>query len=265
MSHYAVIVQNDESKWDDIKGDLYHYPSTYQKILIKGCNVIYYKGKMRNSVFKPQRLSIEPHYFGIGVVGDSIVDPESDKNDRYCEILNYQEFEKAVPIKFGGDYLEVIPEARKANYWRFGVREIDKSTFERILGATSLQGYKIVLPNEHRDLESFSPTEGGKKKRYSTYYERNPFYREKAIEIHGLKCMACGFDYEQFYGEHGKGYIHVHHNKPISQTGPTKINPRTDMSTLCANCHAMVHRRKKITLSVEDVKKLIDSNGRQSA
>ena len=26
MSEYAVIIQNDESKWDDIKGELYNYP-----------------------------------------------------------------------------------------------------------------------------------------------------------------------------------------------------------------------------------------------
>jgi hypothetical protein len=36
MSDFAVIVQNDESAWDDIKGDLYHYPSTYQSIQTPG-------------------------------------------------------------------------------------------------------------------------------------------------------------------------------------------------------------------------------------
>ena len=32
MSNYAVIVQNDESKWDDVKGDLYNYPASYNTI-----------------------------------------------------------------------------------------------------------------------------------------------------------------------------------------------------------------------------------------
>jgi hypothetical protein len=36
MSDFAVIVQNDESAWDDIKGGLYHYPSTYQSIQTPG-------------------------------------------------------------------------------------------------------------------------------------------------------------------------------------------------------------------------------------
>jgi len=257
MSEHAIIVQNDESKWDDIKGDLYHYPSTYRKILTSGCKVIYYKGKLLNKTFESVRLSAEPHYFGIGIIGESIVDPESSKGDRYCEILNYQEFEKAVSIKDGENYLETIPEARKTNYWRFGVREINRSDYERILSAAAIKGYQVTLPSEHQDLESFGPTEGSKRRRYSTYYERNPIYREKAIEIHGLGCMACGFDFERIYGERGKGYIHVHHNKPVSESGPTKINPMTDMSVLCANCHAMVHRRKKDTLSVDDLRQLI--------
>lgn len=57
MSDYAVIVQNDESKWDDIKGDLYNYPSTYKSILTPGCRVVYYKGNMKNAAFASHRLS----------------------------------------------------------------------------------------------------------------------------------------------------------------------------------------------------------------
>ncbi len=57
MSEYAVIVQNDESAWDDIKGDLYHYPSTYQTILTPGCKIIYYKGRMTDHRHAAERLS----------------------------------------------------------------------------------------------------------------------------------------------------------------------------------------------------------------
>ena len=45
MSDYAVITENDESKWDDSTGDLYHYPNTYQAILTSGSKVIYYKAQ----------------------------------------------------------------------------------------------------------------------------------------------------------------------------------------------------------------------------
>jgi len=260
MSEYAIIVQNDESKWDDIKGDLYHYPSTYKNILTPGCKIVYYKGRMNNQAFRQLRLSPEPHYFGTGVIGDSIEDPGSHKGDRYCEILDYQEFEEAVLTKVADKYLEEIPAAKKSNYWRFGVREVSKNTYENILAHANIKGYSISLPSEHNDLESFDIVEGEKRTRYSAYFERNPFYRNKAIEIHGLSCMACGFNFQELYGELGKGYIHVHHNKPISESGPTKVNPRTDMSVLCPNCHAMTHRDKSHTLTVSKLRELIHDN-----
>ncbi len=258
MSEYAVIAQNDESEWDDVKGDLYNYPSTYKSILTPGCKIIYYKGRMTNKSFSHLRLSSEPHYFGTGIVGDSIEDTDSPKNDWYCEILDYAEFQQAVPNKEDGEYLEDIPESKQKNYWRFGVREVSKTVYDRILSRASLKEYKPVLPNSRQDLESFRQ-EGEKKYRYSSYYERIPLYREKAIEIHGLSCQCCGFNFEKKYGDLGKGFIHVHHNKPVSESGPTRPDPEKDMSVLCPNCHAMIHRDKTNTLSVEDLKKIINS------
>jgi predicted HNH restriction endonuclease len=119
MGDYAVIAQNDTSAWDDVKGDLYHYPATYQAILTPGCRIVYYKGRMLDRIYASERLSPQPHYFGVGVVGESILDPSSTKKDRYCEILEYQEFEEAVPAKVDGAYLENIPESRTSNYWRW--------------------------------------------------------------------------------------------------------------------------------------------------
>jgi len=263
MSKYAVIVQNDESKWDDIKGELYNYPSTYKSILSPGCKVIYYKGSMKNASFSSHRLSPDAHYFGIGVVGNSIIDPDSSRKERYCEILGYQEFERAVSIKEQNKYLELVPESKKTNYWRFGVREISKASYEKILSKANFKGYQISLPSPHQEFESFQPLEGRKKARYSSYYERNPFYRGKAIEIHGLTCIVCGFNFEENFGSLGRGFIHVHHNKPISESGPTKVNPNTDMSVPCPNCHAMLHRKKNSTLSIEQLRDVIHERRRE--
>lgn len=257
MSDYAVIVQNDESPWDDIKGDLYHYPSTYQAILTPGCNIVYYKGKMKDKAYTSDRLSAEPHYFGIGVIGDSILDPNSNKKDRYCEILSYQEFAKAVPFKIDGRYLEEIPKSKASNYWRFGVREITRNVFDTIRSHATLSGYAPRLPHPNGDFESYGATDGSRKSRYTTYYERNPFYRNKAIEIHGFDCMVCGINFQKQFGEWGSGFIHVHHNKPVCESGPTRINPETDMSVVCPNCHAMIHRKKSQTLSINDLKNIL--------
>jgi 5-methylcytosine-specific restriction protein A len=75
-------------------------------------------------------------------------------------------------------------------------------------------------------------------------YERDPRNRAAAIAIHGYSCLACGFDFRKNYGELGSEFIIVHHVVPVSQLGADYvINPIEDLISLCANCHAMIHRQ----------------------
>jgi putative restriction endonuclease len=221
--------------------------------LTPGCQIIYYKGKMLKKEYAGTRLSPEPHYFGSAVIGNSIPDPGNPKNS-YCEILDYKPFANAVPIRIGSKLLEVIPDTKRTNYWRDGVRQTAREVYESIISHATVTDYVPKLSDPEGDFDSYGGTEGTKKQRYTTYYERRPYYRNKAIEIHGLSCMVCGTNFQNRYGSHGSGFIHVHHNKPVAQTGPTRINPATDMSVLCPNCHAMVHRRKNQTLTVDELR-----------
>ena len=53
------------------------------------------------------------------------------------------------------------------------------------------------------------------------------------------------FDFEQTYGEIGKGFIHVHHLTPVSSIGKEyRLNPQTDLVPVCPNCHNMLHRKE---------------------
>jgi hypothetical protein len=101
-------------------------------------------------------------------------------------------------------------------------------------------------------------TDGAIKEYYGKRYERNPENRRKAIEIHGLCCVVCDFNFEEVYGERGKDFIEVHHVKPLSTIGEeVAIDPKNDLVPVCANCHRMIHRRKDDVLSVEELKGLI--------
>lgn len=103
--------------------------------------------------------------------------------------------------------------------------------------------------------------EGEKKLYYTSKYERSPQNRCAAIKIHGLKCNACGFDFEKVYGEVGKGYIEVHHKKPLSSLDEAVvIDVKEDLITVCANCHRMIHRRRNKVLSIEDLKEILKKN-----
>lgn len=100
--------------------------------------------------------------------------------------------------------------------------------------------------------------EGAKIQVYVNRYERDPSLRKKCIDLHGSVCRACGFSFEETYGELGKGFCHVHHKKPLSELeGQTaEINPETDLIPLCANCHAIIHRTSP-ALSLGELKKIL--------
>jgi putative restriction endonuclease len=258
---YAVITENDVSQWSDKTGSEYHFPKRYAKLLTPGTIVVYYKGKLKDKAFRDQRLSDEPHYFGFATIEqEPYQDEDSSKGDLYVAIENFTPFSEAVPNRFPatGDYIESIPQNRASNYWRDGVRPIDRATFDQIAVLAGIPG--VVATRQLGDDYSFTSAgeEGGKKRVYSTRYERDPKLRKRAIEIHGERCAACDFSFQEVYGEHGSGFIHVHHVIPISEyEGKQKVDPETDLIPLCANCHAMVHRKPNETLSIEELKALL--------
>lgn len=111
--------------------------------------------------------------------------------------------------------------------------------------------------------ESFllDSTEGKKIAYYVTKYERNPKYRELAIKIHGLTCQICGFNFEEKYGELGKGYIEVHHKNPLFSLDEEIVpNPETDMICVCSNCHRMLHRHRNTITTFEELVEIIKNN-----
>jgi predicted HNH restriction endonuclease len=62
------------------------------------------------------------------------------------------------------------------------------------------------------------------------------------------KCAACDFNFLEFYGERGRGFIEAHHLIPIASpehSGRTKIS---DLIALCANCHRMIHRKPYVSI-----------------
>ncbi len=56
--------------------------------------------------------------------------------------------------------------------------------------------------------------------------------------------MVCGFNFGEVYGHIGTGFIHIHHLHPLSlKDEGYLVNPTTDLVPVCANCHAMLHRK----------------------
>ncbi len=100
-------------------------------------------------------------------------------------------------------------------------------------------------------------TEGSVKQITVNAYERDGKARQECLKIHKCICKVCGFDFEKTYGNLGRGFIHVHHIKPLFEIKKEyKVNPEEDLVPVCPNCHAMLHRRKEV-LSINELKALI--------
>lgn len=103
--------------------------------------------------------------------------------------------------------------------------------------------------------------EGAKKRVFVNAYERNAKAREECIRHYGVRCCVCGFDFEERYGEIGRGFIHVHHVRPLSTIGRRyKLNAKRDLRPVCPNCHEMLHRRSP-AFEIDELKELLRRRG----
>ena len=89
--------------------------------------------------------------------------------------------------------------------------------------------------------------------------QRNRQARQQCLEASGYKCYICGFDFEKTYGEIGKGFLEVHHTKPLATYDDEHPIPQSELCALCSNCHSMVHRKKDV-LDVEELKNMFLSH-----
>ena len=78
-----------------------------------------------------------------------------------------------------------------------------------------------------------------------------------------LICETCKFDFDEVYGEHGKGFIECHHLLPVSQMSINQKTRLDDLCLLCANCHRMIHK-KKPWLSIKKLKEIIKINSKNN-
>ena len=61
-------------------------------------------------------------------------------------------------------------------------------------------------------------------------FERDPKARAACIRHHGARCKACGLDFEERYGEEARGFIHVHHTRPLSRMRVSnRVDPKSDL------------------------------------
>lgn len=165
--------------------------------------------------------------------------PENYENERSFRQTIQRKMEDYCPQAEGFD-----PTKKEGKFLRIG------HGLYRMAGSHESKEFPAV----EEVFEGKKFLEGATKTISVNYYERSPDARKKCILHYGTKCIACGFDFENTYGEIGKSYIHVHHVVPLSEVKAAyEVDPVKDLRPVCANCHAIIHRTLP-ALSIEEVR-----------
>ncbi|TGE06110.1 HNH endonuclease [Hymenobacter fodinae] len=269
----AVIVINDDSEFEDKPGISYEYRlKDAVELLQPRTHVVFYTGKRRSGINTPRvsPLTNAAHYFAFGVV-DEVIPPQVPKGNYSCTFSEYSPFQRAVPVlKAPGEYFEPVPQLNdftpgnaRWSYWQKGVRAVSSPVIESILQHAGASFNPVLhdyeqSPNVAAEAFAFG-LEGGRTRVITNRIERDRSLRERAIQIHGLTCIACTFNFEAFYGEYAAEYIHVHHLNPLAGFEDRRlVNLYTDLTVLCANCHCIVHRQRDRLLSIDELKSMIE-------
>lgn len=131
------------------------------------------------------------------------------------------------------------------------------------------------IEKEKRKIQTFDENiiiaEGVKKVAEVAVYERSKKLRDFAIQYftkdNRISCNCCSFNFGDFYGEEiGKGFIEIHHTKPIFTYEDEDIENTLkqaveNLTPVCSNCHRMIHRNWKKPLEIQVLIDNINANG----
>jgi len=116
-----------------------------------------------------------------------------------------------------------------------------------------LAGGPPSFPSEEpsaADDDEYVGLEGAARERMARHRKRDRELRKTKIRAallagDGSLCCevpGCGFDFLAVYGELGREFAHVHHRAQLADRDEPSETTLDDLSVVCANCHAIIHR-----------------------
>lgn len=200
---------------------------------------IYASGYVQGAVFRdvhyadPTKMS---RY--VTVAYDVLLDPSTGLLPR--EALNADPLDL---VNWGtqGGGIRIVPEAANALevLWEGHVRT---------------QGLEPLRQGFPDDDELVFP-EGTAREITVKAFERSAAAVALCKAMKGTACRVCDVDFGRAYGQIGRGFIHVHHTKPLASRERRRTTMR-DLEPVCPNCHNMLHKRCP-PFTIEELKEIM--------
>ncbi len=258
MSSYLYTYNPKKSNWSDIQVAIYSI-NNYEPYSIRwSCGTT--KKILEGDLFFLMQVGVEPKgIIGCGyVLSSPFSSPHWDaekasqgKTALFSDIL-FKNLSESPIITI--DYLQKHFPTFNWLPQNSGISIPDKIS-SKLFNKIQKDPSTSFIPENNAELNAFHE---GKVKNITTQtYDRCPGARQACIDAYGYDCCICGFNFYEIYGELGKGYVEVHHLKPISDIRKEyKIDPEKDLRPVCANCHRMLHKRRP-PISIKEMKRLI--------
>ena len=192
--------------------------------------------------------NVERYLGSRGLLSSSLYDMEADEFDEFISTLLEND-----------DFLKT--STGKKHVIRSAVNKL--STYLHLYGSKTEEddtsewnSTPVIFPETDIPDEFF---EGAKEEVIVNRYERDPKARKMCISYYGCRCMVCGIDFEEKYGDIGKDFIHVHHILPLNEIGQEhEVDFIKDLRPVCPNCHAILHRGPNgRCLSIDELREMI--------
>jgi 5-methylcytosine-specific restriction enzyme A len=196
-------------------------------------------------------------------IGSQIHTIQSDDfrnpNGVYMKLMNYRGLDpnhSSQGLKHGGKGDQEV--------WNEFSSDLEKCQRHAQAITTAIHELEIDADTEpNTDETEFEAEEGRVVARVHSRRERNRKIvnkKKSAVLRHDgfLSCEACGFRFDETYGERGANFIECHHVKPVHEMRPGETTKLSDLVLLCSNCHRMVHA-KRPWLTLDGLKTLITS------
>ena len=107
-----------------------------------------------------------------------------------------------------------------------------------------IENRKVVTSHLRRERSGYL---AGERKRHDNY-----------------ECQVCGLRFEEAYGkELGEGFAEAHHRIPLHRLKGKVKTRMEDLTTVCANCHRMLHKMEGKRSDVEKLKRIFHQRKRK--
>jgi hypothetical protein len=136
---------------------------------------------------------------------------------------------------------------------------------EKVLGivARATSFFETVIKSQQPDAHS-NEKDGDPEETYVHYENRHVVHQHLAREQNrtlvaqchkrdNYRCQVCEMTFREVYGDIGKAFAEAHHIIPLNRLANTVESSVSDLATVCANCHRMLH---KLDGGEEDMAKL---------